>query len=101
MIPRIKIVEAREDFKLFVRFDDGREVLYDVKEDIAVIPDFKPLETTFGLWQQVQLDSSRTCVFWNDRIDLPSYTIYEFGEHLNDVSVAAELSVVYSAVHDA
>lgn len=101
MIPRIKIVEVREDFKLFVRFDDGREVLYDVKEDIAVIPDFKPLKTTFGLWQQVQLDSSRTCVFWNDRIDLPSDTIYEFGEHLNDVSVAAELSVEYSAVHDA
>lgn len=101
MIPRIKIVEAREDFKLFVRFDDGREVLYDVKEDIAVIPDFKPLKTTFGLWQQVQLDSSRTCVFWNDRIDLPNDTINEFGEHLNDVSVAAELNVEYSAVHDA
>lgn len=97
MIPRIKIVEVREDFKLFVRFDDGREVLYDVKEDIAVIPDFKPQETTFGLWQQVQLDSSRTCVFWNDRIDLPSDTIYEFGEHLNDVSVAAERRVFCSA----
>lgn len=46
MIPRIKIVEAREDFKLFVQFDDGREVMYDVKEDIAVIPDLKPLKTT-------------------------------------------------------
>lgn len=101
MIPRIKIVEALEDFKLFVRFDDGREVLYDVKEDIAVIPDFKPLETTFGLWQLEQLDSSRTCVFWNDRIDLPSDTIYEFEENLNDASVVAEPRAEYSAVHDA
>ncbi len=101
MIPRIKIVEAREDFKLFVQFDDGREVMYDVKEDIAVIPDFKPLKTTFGLWQQVQLDSSRTCVFWTDRIDLSSDTIYEFGENLNDASVVAEPRAEYSAVHDA
>ncbi len=84
---------------LFVRFDDGFEVLYDVKEDIATIPDFKPLEATFGLWNQVQLDSSRTCVFCNDRIDLPSDTIYEYGEPLNGVDVVAESMAEYAALH--
>ena len=32
-----------------------------------------------GLFQQVQLDESRTCVYWNDEIDLPSDSIYEYG----------------------
>lgn len=26
-----------------------------------------------------QLDSSRTCIFWNDRVDLASDTILEYG----------------------
>lgn len=33
------------------------------------------------LWRarQVIIDKSRTCVYWNDRIDLPSDTLYEYG----------------------
>ena len=33
------------------------------------------------LWRarQVKIDKSRTCVYWNDRIDLPSDTLYEYG----------------------
>ena len=31
------------------------------------------------LIEQVQLDESRTCVYWNDYINLPSDTIYEYG----------------------
>ena len=37
-------------------------------------------ETVKELWQQVKLDSSRTCVYWNDRIDIASDTIYEYGK---------------------
>jgi len=33
-----------------------------------------------GLWKQFSLDESRTCVYWNDRIDLPSDSIYEYGK---------------------
>ena len=62
-----------------VLFDDGKNVLYDVNQDIEQIDEFKPLRTLFGLWNQIQLDESRTCIFWNDRIDLPSDTIYEYG----------------------
>jgi hypothetical protein len=79
MIPKIKSIKPMEGFRLHVVFDDGRDVLYDVEEDIKNIPSYKDLKTIHGLFNQVQLDQSRTCVFWNDYIDLPSDTIYEYG----------------------
>ncbi|MBO5993385.1 MAG: DUF2442 domain-containing protein [Acidaminococcaceae bacterium] len=79
MIPRIKMVEPMPDYKLKVLFDDGKTVIYNVKEDIDTIESYKDLATVQGLFEQVQLDESRTCVYWNDRIDLPSDTIYEYG----------------------
>ena len=83
MIPRIKHFELIDDWKLMVTFDDGFSVCYDVKDDIYAIPDFKSLATEIGLWSTAQLDTSRTCIYWNDRIDLPSDTIYEFGKPIN------------------
>ncbi len=83
MIPRIKQFELNDDWKLMVTFDDGFRVCYDVKDDIDTLDDFKSLTTEIGLWSLAQLDSSRTCISWNERIDLPSDTIYEYGMPLN------------------
>lgn len=80
MIPRIKGVKPLPNYVLGVQFDDGKIVLYDVKDDMESITDYKDLAEINGLFEQVQLDQSRTCVFWNDQIDLPSDTIYEYGE---------------------
>ena len=80
MKPRIKEVKPLPDYNLSVTFEDGKSVIYDVKDDIGQIDDYKDLVTVHGLFNHVQLDESRTCVFWNDRIDLPSDTIYEYGE---------------------
>ncbi|MCQ2507604.1 MAG: DUF2442 domain-containing protein [Dorea sp.] len=85
MIPRIKKIMPMDDYRLQVAFDDGKEVIYDVKEDIAQIPSYEDLVAIRGLFEQVQLDQSRTCVFWNDEIDLPSDTIYEYGTVLETV----------------
>ena len=79
MIPRIKSIEPRPDFKLLVVFDGGRRVVYDVAEDIQCIESFRELQTLPGLFTNARLDTSRTCVVWNERIDLPSDTIYEYG----------------------
>ncbi len=76
MIPRIKSIEPMGDFKLFVRFDDGRDVVYDLSDDIRDIAAFQELKTLPGLFKNARLDSSRTCVVWNERIDLPSDTIF-------------------------
>lgn len=79
MLPRIKELVPMRDFLLRVVFDDGKTVLYDVKEDMEQIPAYRDLLLIRGLFDQVRLDQSRTCVFWNEEIDLPSDTIYEYG----------------------
>ncbi len=79
MIPRIKSYKPIEDFQLLVSFDDGRSVRYNVAEDIATLPAFRDLKTEHGLFENAQLDTSRTCIYWNDQIDLPSDAIYEYG----------------------
>lgn len=80
MIPRIKSVKPMKDYALEVIFDDGKKVLYDVKEDIEMLPGYDELKNIHGLFEQVQLDESRTCLSWNEDIDLPSDTIYEYGK---------------------
>ena len=80
MIPKIKNITALDDYLLFVEFDDGYKVMYDVKDDINTLPTFRALVDVLGLFKQVQLDSSRTCVYWNDEIDLASDSIYEYGK---------------------
>lgn len=80
MIPKIKSVKDKDNYILEVLFDDGKKVLYDVSEDINEIESFKDLVNIKGLWNQFSLDDSRTCLYWNDYIDLPSDAIYEFGK---------------------
>lgn len=79
MIQRISSLKPLPDYMLSVSFDDGKRVLYDVKEDMN-LPGYQLLREVAGLFQQVQLDPSRTCVFWNDEIDLPSDILYEYGK---------------------
>lgn len=79
MIPRIKSIKPLVDYELHVTFDDGKSVIYDVKEDMRDIPSYRDLSTICGLFEQMQLDASRTCVYWNENIDLPSDAIYEYG----------------------
>ncbi|MGX8689728.1 MAG: DUF2442 domain-containing protein [Bacteroidaceae bacterium] len=80
MIPRIKSIRPREDYILLVEFDDGKKVEYDVKDDMKTLADFRVLKSECGLFQNAHLDSSRTCVYWTERIDLPSDTILEYGK---------------------
>ena len=79
-LPRIKTVVPMDGYLLSVLFDDGKKVVYNVAEDIETVGAFSDLRTVDGLWSQVQLDKSRTVVYWNDWIDLPSDTIYEYGQ---------------------
>lgn len=79
MIPKIKQVKTLDNYMLHVVFDDGKAVLYDVKEDMDSIPQYADLRSIYGLFKQARLDNSRTCVCWTDDIDLPSDMIYEYG----------------------
>ena len=82
MIPRIKKIEPREGYMLHIIFDGGEEVIYDLKEDISRIPDFSILRTETGLFENFRVDKSRTCVYWSDRVDLPSDTLLKYGKRI-------------------
>ena len=82
MFPRIKKVEVKDDFVLLVTFDDDIRVLYDLKDDIKNIKDFEALQTETSLFKNFQIDQSRTCIYWSDRIDLASDTILEYGRRI-------------------
>ena len=82
MIPRVKSVIPMENYILDVVFDDNVRVHYDMKEDISSLPGYDDLRNVQGLYQNVQLDLSRTCIYWNEYIDLPSDTIYEYGNKI-------------------
>lgn len=84
MIPRISSLKPLPNYMLAVTFDHGARVLYDVKEDMH-LPGYHQLRDVAGFFQQVQLDQSRTVVFWDDEIDLPSDTILEYGKAWNPV----------------
>lgn len=81
MIQRISSIKPLPDYRLSVAFDDGKRVIYDVKEDMN-LPGYQQLRDVTGLFQQVQLDPSRTCVYWNSEIDLPSDAIYRYGRSI-------------------
>lgn len=80
MIPRIKSVTPLENFMLHVIFDDGRDCIYDLSDDMKKLKGYADLKKIHGLYEQVRLDESRTCIFWNDYIDLPSDIIYEYSK---------------------
>lgn len=82
MIPKIKNARPLDNFILHITFDDGKEVFYDVKEDIASISSYAKLKSSYRLFQQVQIDPSRTVLYWNDEIDLPSDILYEYGKEI-------------------
>ena len=82
MIPRIKEISPQADYKLYITFDGGEKVIYDLNEDIMQIPAFSVIKTENGLYENVQLDESRTCIFWSDMVDLPSDTLLEYGQRI-------------------
>lgn len=79
MIPRIKSILPGEDYTLLVEFDDGKSVVYDVKSDMEEIASYRVLREDHELFSRVQLDESRTCVYWSEDVDLPGDIIYEYG----------------------
>lgn len=80
MIIKIKSIKPIDNYILHVEFDDNRCVLYDMNEDINSLPGYDSLKNIPNLWNQVQLDESRTFIFWSDMIDLPSNILYEYGK---------------------
>lgn len=83
MIQRIAAVTPLSDYRLSVDFYDGKRVICDVKEDMH-LPGYEALRNVCDLFRQVRLHESRTCVFWNENIDLPSDILYAYGQAISE-----------------
>lgn len=83
MIPRIRAVKPLENYILYIAFDDGKEVNYDVKSDMNEWESYRILGEK-GLFFQVQVDESRTVVYWNEDVDFPSDILYEYGKEITE-----------------
>ncbi len=84
MYPKIKGFQTLPDYMLKVVFDDGKIVLYDVKDDMSKIPSYTLLKDVYKLFEQARLDSSRSIIYWNDEMDLPSDAIYKYGKNCRE-----------------
>lgn len=80
MLPKIKSIKPMRNYLLDIVFDDGYEGIYDMKADMNILPGYDDLKNIYGLFEQVCIDKSRTCIFWNDYIDLSSDTLYEYSQ---------------------
>ena len=49
MIPRIKSVKSKDNYVIHVIFDDGKNVLYDMNEDMDTLPGYDDLKNIIGL----------------------------------------------------
>ena len=76
MVCRDFILPEPASYVFFYAVSNLRNLLYLMEQ----IESYRDLATIHGLFNQVQLDPSRTCVYWNDEIDLPSDTLYEYGK---------------------
>lgn len=72
---RIRSAETLPDYKIRVTFDDGVEIVYDMNYGIDNWPGYDDLKVIDGLFEQMQLDTSRTYLYWNDYIDIPADVI--------------------------
>ena len=79
MFHKLKSVTPLPDLKLLVHFTDGTAKQYAVRPLLAQYEDFRPLETTPGLFEQVVVDAGGYGVSWNDEIDLACDELWENG----------------------
>ena len=67
-LPRISSVEALPDYRLSVVFDNGKAVVYDVREDMEQIEEFRLLKQVPHLWEQMKVDGTNSLLFVYDRL---------------------------------
>lgn len=81
----VKSVRALEDYKLWVRFGNNEERIFDFKP-LLDAPCYQPLRDK-NIFESVYVDFG--CVTWNDgEIDIATETIFENGVPIKDSQIA-------------
>lgn len=75
--PKIKNVNAKENYILIVKFDNSCIKKYDCRQLINR-PEFKPILNK-SFFKTVKVDSGGYGVSWNDDIDISEYELWTNG----------------------
>ena len=80
MFYKINAVKTLPDFNLQVQFQTGEKKIYDVKPLFDKHEEFKSLQLTYKLFEQVKVDGGGYGIYWNEFIDLACNELYFNGK---------------------
>lgn len=75
---KINKLEFLDDHIMQILFEDGKEVKYDIKEDLN-LPGYDILKDE-DIFRSGEISQSKCFVRWNNGVDLPSDILYEYGK---------------------
>lgn len=81
MVPRVRQVQACDDYVLHITFDNGVTKLYDLKPKLNE-KNFSFLRDR-GFFKSVQVDGGGFGISWNDEVDLSENELWTKGKELN------------------
>lgn len=79
MTNRIVFVKPMDNTILLVRFQNGIEKTYDVKNMFKMFPQMQILEKDRALFNSVVVDTGGYGISWNDELDIDAEEIWENG----------------------
>ncbi|WP_028309297.1 DUF2442 domain-containing protein [Desulfitibacter alkalitolerans] len=84
MVPKIKDIKVKDDYKLIVLFDNNQAKEYDAKMLIERHKSFHVLKDKM-IFSMVKVDAGGYGISWNDDIDLSEYELWKNGRDVENV----------------
>lgn len=75
---KVKNIEPLDNLCLLVRFENGVDKIYDVKQLFDEFEVYRKLEDE-SLFKLVKVDCGGYAVYWNDEIDISEVELWENG----------------------
>mgnify|MGYP004535916501 CR=1 FL=1 len=95
MTNRIVFVKPMDNTILLVRFQNGIEKTYDVKNMFKMFPQMQILEKDMALFNSVVVDTGGYGLSWNDELDIEAEEIWENGTEIGREAQSIFLKLGY------
>lgn len=67
---------------MLVSFQDGENVLYDMKPLFEIVPSFRELKKNEDLFRAAKISEKGDVIFWNDTLSVDANNVWENGVHV-------------------
>ena len=82
--PKIKYVEALNNYRLFIIFENGKIKIYSLK-NLLKEPVFSSLKNE-TLFYQAKKEENGYGIIWNDEIDISEYEVWKNGIAVSSIN---------------